>query len=216
MTQSRLSERILVLAPHTDDGEFGCGGTIARFLREEREVHYVAFSAAEKSVPPEFPTDILRHELMAATKALGIPGENVRCLDFEVRDFPKQRQAVLEAMIYIREEIHPDLVLLPSKFDVHQDHGVVHEEGVRAFKFISILGYEVPWNNLSFDTTSFVVLEDQDLDRKIRALSCYRSQANRPYASEEFLRSLARTRGTQISARYAEAFQVIRWVFKPL
>src|SRR5699024_12177975 len=34
---------ILVLAPHTDDGELGCGGSIARFIREGHEVHYVAF-----------------------------------------------------------------------------------------------------------------------------------------------------------------------------
>ena len=40
--------RILVLAPHTDDGEFGCGGSIARFASEGNEVHYVAFSAAER------------------------------------------------------------------------------------------------------------------------------------------------------------------------
>src|SRR3989338_6124176 len=113
--------RVLVLAPHTDDGEFGCGGTLARFVREGREVHYVAFSAAEKSVPPEFPTHVLRSELREATGRLGIPAANVRCLDFEVRDFPRDRQRLLESMIRIRDEVEPDLVLLPSSFDTHQD-----------------------------------------------------------------------------------------------
>jgi LmbE family N-acetylglucosaminyl deacetylase len=206
--------RVLVLAPHTDDGEFGCGGTIARFVREGREVHYVAFSAAEKSVPPEFPPDVLRGELLEATSRLGLARERVRCLDFEVRDFPRDRQRILECMIRIREEVRPDLVLLPSANDTHQDHVTVHEEGVRAFKYGSMLGYEVPWNNLSFETTSFVFLEEQDVSRKVEALRCYRSQADRPYANEEFLRALARTRGTQIGARYAEAFRVIRWVLR--
>ena len=68
-----------------------------------------------------------------------------------------------------------------------------------------MLGYEVPWNNLSFDTTSFVFLEEEDVAKKVEALRCYRSQSKRPYANEEFIRSLARTRGTQIGARYAEA-----------
>ena len=54
-----MFERILVLAPHTDDGEFGCGGSVARFLEEEKEVYYVAFSTAEESVPPDMPKNIL-------------------------------------------------------------------------------------------------------------------------------------------------------------
>ena len=39
-------ERVVVFAPHTDDGEIGCGGTMAKFLEEDREVFYVAFSTA--------------------------------------------------------------------------------------------------------------------------------------------------------------------------
>lgn len=205
---------VLVLAPHTDDGEFGAGGTIARMVREGREVHYVAFSAAEKSVPAAFPPDALRGELLDATDRLGLPKERVRCLDFEVRDFPRDRQAILDAMIRIRDELRPGLVLLPSSYDTHQDHLTVHQEGIRAFKSVSMLGYEVPWNNLSFQTNSFVFLEEGDVARKVEALRCYRSQAGRPYANEEFVRSLARTRGTQIGARYAEAFEVIRWVMR--
>ena len=205
---------VLVLAPHTDDGEFGAGGTLARFVREGRAVHYCAFSAAEKSVPPEFPGDVLRGELLEATARLGIPAEGVRCLDFEVRDFPRDRQRILDAMIRLRDELKPDLVLLPSSHDTHQDHRTVHEEGIRAFKSVSMLGYEVPWNNLSFDTTSFVILQEADVARKVEALRCYRSQAGRPYANEEFVRSLARTRGTQIGARWAEAFEVLRLVIR--
>jgi len=58
-----MFNRILVLAPHTDDGEFGCGGSIARFIEEKKEVFYVAFSAVEELVPPNFPRDILRKEV---------------------------------------------------------------------------------------------------------------------------------------------------------
>ena len=43
-------QRVLVLALHTDDGEFGCGGTIARLVEEGTQLWYVAFSATEKSV----------------------------------------------------------------------------------------------------------------------------------------------------------------------
>ena len=52
--------KILVLAPHTDDGEFGCGGTIARLVDTGASVTYVAFSSAEESVPEGMDKDILK------------------------------------------------------------------------------------------------------------------------------------------------------------
>jgi len=205
-------ERALVLAPHTDDGEFGCGGTIARLVEEKREVHYVAFSAAEKSVPKGLPRDHLRKEVKEATSALGIPAKRLKIGDFEVRDFPENRQALLDEILRLREEIRPDVVFLPSKYDIHQDHATVHAEGLRAFKRTTMLGYEVPWNNLVFETTAFVRLEDRHVDKKIEALSHYRSQADRPYANEASLRAQLRMRGTQAGCTWAETFQVIRWI----
>ena len=67
---SAFAQRILVLAPHTDDGEFGCGGSIAKFINEGRQVYYVAFSTAEKSVPAGMPKDILKVEVKEATRLL--------------------------------------------------------------------------------------------------------------------------------------------------
>jgi N-acetylglucosamine malate deacetylase 1 len=206
------TSRVLVLSPHTDDGEFGCGGTIAKLIGQGYEVFYIAFSAAEKSVPPEFPCDILRQEVVEATSALGIKRTNLIILDFPVRDFPSLRQPILEEMIKIKKDIGPEIVFLPSSNDTHQDHKTVSEEGFRAFKTLTMLGYEVPWNNLSFTTNCFFALDEKYLQKKIAALNCYKSQYGRNYASEEFIRSLARTRGTQIGSMYAEAYEVIRWV----
>ncbi len=209
-----MKRRILVLAPHTDDGEFGCGGTISRFIAEGDDVIYVAFSAAEKSLPAGCPPDTLRDEVREATKVLGIPAGNLRILDYPVRDFPQFRQQILEDMIRMKQEINPDLVLLPSTNDTHQDHQVVSQEGFRAFKTTSMLGYELPWNNLDFRTNFFVCLDEHHVHRKIAALHCYQSQQGRPYASAEFVKSLAITRGTQIGSKYAEVFESIRWVVK--
>lgn len=206
------AERLLVLAPHTDDGEFGCGGTIARFCEASREVFYVAFSSAEKSVPEGMPTDILRLEVLEATATLRIPRENLIVHSYPVRDFPAHRQAILEEMIKLDQEIRPDIVLLPSPNDTHQDHSTIAHEGFRAFKRRTMLGYEVPWNNLTFNTNCFVFLEDRHLKAKVDALRSYKSQSHRPYATEEFVTSLARTRGVQIGQQYAEVFEVIRWI----
>ena len=204
--------RILVLAPHTDDGEFGCGGTIAKFIAEGHEVFYAAFSACQQSVLAEFPSDILITEVKAATKVLGIKPENLILFDYDVRTFGYHRQEILDDMIKMRAEIKPDLIFMPTDTDVHQDHNTIAIEAKRAFKFNSILAYELPWNNFSFHTSSFIHLEEEFVRTKVNALKQYLSQAHRPYSDEDFIRSLARTRGVQIGARYAEAFEVVRWI----
>lgn len=205
-------KRVLVLAPHTDDGEFGCGGTIAKFIEEGHEVTYAAFSACQQSVLPQFPSDILITEVKAATKVLGIKSENLLLFDYDVRTFGYRRQDILDDLIKIRQEIKPDLIFMPDLQDVHQDHATVATEGLRAFKFSSILSYELPWNNLSFTTSSFVHLDEKHVQTKVNALKEYQSQAHRPYSDEDFLRSVARTRGVQIGTKYAEAFNIVRWI----
>jgi len=209
-----MFKRLLVLAPHTDDGEIGCGGTIAKFLEEGKEVHYVAFSTARTSVRPEFPSNILEIEVREATGILGIPSEHLHILDFPTREFPKCRQEILQHLIELRQELSPDLVFLPSPNHIHQDHHVVAAEAQRAFKSHTVLGYEEPWNNIVFPTRCFICLEPRHIDLKIKALCAYKSQSHRTYLNEDFVRSLARTRGTQIEGRYAEAFEVLRWVIK--
>jgi len=205
-------KNVLVLAPHTDDGEFGCGGTISKLIEQGANVYYVAFSSCEESIPDGLPKDTLAQEVVAATKLLKIPRDNLIIYEFKVRKFPQYRQEILEEMVKMNRDLAPDLVLLPSKNDTHQDHNVVSAEGFRAFKKTRILGYEVPWNNLTFVTNCFVDLKEQNLKDKITALECYQSQKHRDYASETFVRSLATVRGTQVGRQYAEAFEMIRWI----
>ncbi len=207
-------QTILVLGPHTDDGEFGCGGAMAKFVEEGKEVYYATFSIAEESVPEGMPKDILLTEVKKASQTLGIKADNLINFRYRVRHFPQYRQDILEDLVKLRKELHPDLVFLPSNDDLHQDHQTIYHEGLRAFKFTRILGYEMPWNNLTITTNAFVLLEERHIEKKIAAIVCYESQVNagRRYANEEFVRSLARTRGVQSGTHYAEAFQVIRWL----
>ena len=203
---------VLVLAPHTDDGELGCGGTVARFLDAGIPVHYCAFSTADKSVPSGFPSNQLEIEVREATAVLGIAEEHLHVYKFEVRKLNYVRQEILEELIRIRSKIQPDLVFIPSSKDIHQDHLTIYNEGIRAFKFCSILGYELIWNNLSFETDCFIEITADELDRKIAALGAYKTQEGKNYMSPEFIRSLAVVRGTQIGVKYAETFEVIRWI----
>ena len=203
---------VLVLAPHTDDGELGCGGTIARLIEEGKNVYYAAFSTAKHSLPPGYAHDTLKKEVKKATKTLGIDPKNLFIYDYEVRKLNYARQDILENLVQIKKDIEIDLVLMPSLHDIHQDHSTVAVEGLRAFKDRTILGYELIWNNLSFNTDCFVRLDRRHIEKKAEALSEYDSQAGREYMGSEFIFSLAKTRGVQIGAEFAECFEVVRWV----
>ena len=202
--------RALVLAPHTDDGEFGCGGTMARLVDEGTEVRYVAFSIATRSLPDGYPPDTLRHEVAAATAELGIPSEHLTVHDFDVRTFPEHRQAILELLIELWNTWEPDIVFQPSLHDIHQDHQAIAAEGLRAFKRTTILGYEIPWNNFDFAYQAYFALDRDHIERKAAALERYASQQHRRYANREYVWNLARTHGINVNREYAEVFQVYR------
>lgn len=204
-------KKVLVLAPHTDDGELGAGGFIAKLIEEGAEVFYLAFSTAEESVPEGFPKDVLKTEVKAATKILGVKEENLIIFNYQVRKLNYSRQEILEELIRFKKQHQDiDLVLIPSINDIHQDHSTIANEGIRAFKTKTILSYELIWNNLSFNTQSYVSLEERHIEKKINALKAYQSQGFRDYLSDSFIRSLAISRGVQFGVQYAETFEVVR------
>lgn len=206
--------KVLILAPHTDDGELGCGGTINKIISEGGEVYYAAFSACQQSVLPQFPSDILVTEVKEATQVLGIKKENLFLFDYEVRTFNYRRQEILDDILKLKNQLKPDAIFIPSINDIHQDHATIANEAVRAFKFSTILCYELPWNNFNFATTCFFHLSDEHITKKAEAMTKYRSQAHRSYTNDQFLRGLARTRGVQVGVEYAEVFEIVRLILK--
>lgn len=208
-------KRILVLSPHTDDAELGCGGAISKFVEEGINLHWIVFSGCEDSLEEGLSKDTLRNEFMDVVKKLNLSKDNYKVFDFRVRHLIDSRQEILEELIGVRNLYKPSLVIIPSLNDFHQDHYVVAREAVRAFKTnASIIGYELPWNHISFNTHLFVKLEKRHIENKYSLLENYKSQFDkkRNYFSKEYIFGLARVRGVQCNANYAEAFEVIRWM----
>lgn len=207
--------RILVLAPHTDDAEFGCGGSMDRFVKEGKEVYCISFASATPVNPDIlWTTDLLKTETKEATKRLSIPEKNVTIYDFKIRELGYQRQEILEEMIRIKRDINPDMIFIPSTHDIHQDHITISQEGLRAFKGKTLFGYEVPWNNITFQSSAFIILSEENIKQKIYALGAYESQKGRHFIEEHFVRGIATMRGAQLGYDYAESFEVIRWVLQ--
>jgi LmbE family N-acetylglucosaminyl deacetylase len=190
--------KVLVLSPHTDDAELGCGGAIAAHADRGDTVRVIAFST---------PLPELYDEFDASMKVLGATG---RALDFETRFLPDNRQQVLDCIMHEKQTFAPDIVYCPSIYDTHQDHMTVYAEAVRAFHNTTMYGYEVPWNNFRFSTDIFTKLTEKQLRRKIAALTHYKTQQHRYYFDARFLEGLARVRGVQSQTEFAEAFEAIR------
>tara|TARA_Y100001958_G_C21246029_1_gene576174 strand:+ start:3111 stop:3746 length:636 start_codon:yes stop_codon:yes gene_type:complete len=203
-------KKVLVLAPHTDDGEIGCGGFINKLIEEKKEVIYCAFSIAEDSVPKGFEKNILEKEVINATSKLGIKKQNVIINKFPVRKLSYNRQEILEIMIQLKSKYNFDLILTPNTNDFHQDHETICKESIRAFKHLNILGYELLWNNFKTISNCSIEISDSNLNSKIKSLMEYKSQYFRSYVTPEYIKSLALVRGVQSGFSLAESFEVIK------
>ena len=199
--KSNETKRALILSPHTDDAELGCGGTISKMVEDGWNVHVIYFSAVGDRYPN------LVAEAANSGKILGVSHE---ILDFETRFFPRDRQAILQALYDHSRKKSYDIVFTPTTTDIHQDHGVVTSEAKRAFRNCTLLGYELPWNNLEVNLNCFIPLEERHVKKKILALECYDSQKHNPYFNEKFFRSVVKMRGIQLAKDYAEGFETIK------
>ena len=208
-------KKILILSPHTDDAELGAGGTISKLIADGADVKWIVFSTAEESLPKNLNKNILKLEFLEVVKNLNLNLNKIKICKFPVRKLHNYRQEILEILVEFRANFNPDLVIGPSLYDFHQDHKIIANEMVRAYKNnSSIICYELPWNHINFSTNLFVKLGSKELNKKIELLNLYNSQIlkKRKYFSPDFVRGLALTRGVQCNYLYAEAFEVIRWM----
>lgn len=198
---------ILALAPHTDDAILGAGGYLSLCSGNGDETGILAFSTGNHVDGAK------ESEFEAAAAQIGV-GET-RLLDCPVRAYDSVRQEILLEIERVIEEWDPHLLIIPAKHD-HQDHRVIHREAIRAArkKQIGILAYEQPWHQTmcSFSPTAFVELNTYHLNRKIKAVGCFTSQAHRSYTDGKYISANARRWGVCIEAEFAEVFEVVKWV----
>lgn len=196
-------KRVLALSAHTDDVELVAGGTLAKLIEKGCNVSHIAFASVEES----------REECIKSMAVLGI--DDYRILGFRPLYFPDQRQEIQQFLYDYNEKNKVDLVLTPSRNDLHQDHQVLTLEALRAFKNSTILGYIQPWNHIAIYENCFIKIEERHLEKKIKALWKYKSQFERgkKYFNKKYLESLAITSGMKIGCEYAEVFEVIKLVY---
>lgn len=200
-------KKVLFIGAHPDDIELGCGALIAR-IAGMTDVRCVTFSNNQKN--PLLGN--LEAEHYASMRTLGVPRERVDLLDFETRRFQEHRQDILEAMIGFMREDAPDIVFVHTKSDVHQDHGVLTQEALRAFRGRTVLGFDVIRSSYGFFPDFLVGVEEADVQKKLDALACYKTYEGKYYFSPEVTRATLIRNGAICERPYAEGFDILRIV----
>ena len=202
-------KRVLFLGAHPDDIELGCGALI-HHIASKCELHCITLSDNQKN--PLLKNVVDEH--YKSMTILGVPAKNTNFGQFTTRIFPEARQDILEYFLKLREEIIPDIIFVHSRQDVHQDHKTMTEESLRAFRGITVLGFDVVRSSYDFFPHFLVEVTEEDVNAKIKALSQYETYREKYYFNSELTRSISIRHGALAEKPFAEGFDILRIVGK--
>ena len=198
---------VLAIGAHPDDIEIAAGGTLLTLAERHPglRVRYLLMTG----------TPDRQQEAQAAACAF-TPGAD---LQVELHSLPDGRLPVVygdvkEILEEVARSLRPDVILAPSPRDAHQDHRTVGGLVTTAFRDQLCLAYEIPkWDGDLARPNTYVALTDETARRKVELLDkCYPSQRGRDWWGEETFLALARLRGMECRAHYAEAFNCTKLV----
>jgi LmbE family N-acetylglucosaminyl deacetylase len=195
--------RVLAISAHCDDAELGCGGLLQRY--DERRI--IALSQGERGGDPGQRLS----EQEESARILGAPCLVHACDDTAI--------SLVQAVGIIEDEIaayEPHVVLTMAANDTHQDHRTTHAATLVAVRDYpcTVLAYPGPSSALGFDPNWFVPLNEREMQVKLAALACHRSQSARSYMVPDAVTGMARywAMVTRCKAQYAEAFECVRYM----
>jgi LmbE family N-acetylglucosaminyl deacetylase len=192
---------LLAIGAHPDDIEIGAGGTLLTLAESQPgfEVRYLVLTGtAERQL-----------EARRAAAAF-LPGAT---LTVDLRELPEGRfpaiwAEVKEVLEQTAQACSPDIVLAPGSQDAHQDHRTIAEIVPTVFRDQLCLAYEIPkWDGDLSRPSVYFPLTPDIARRKVELLhKSFPSQQSRDWWDDEVFLGLARLRGMECRANYAESF----------
>lgn len=202
-----FGKRILFLGAHPDDIELGCGALIHQ-MTQHSQVLCVTLSNNQKN--PLLKNIVDEH--YQSMKILGVPKESIIIGQFTTRIFHDARQEILEYFLKLRKDFQPEIIFVHSKADVHQDHNTMTDEALRAFRGITLLGFDVVRSSYGFFPHFLVEVSEADVEAKLAALAQYKTYAEKYYFERELLRATMIRHGALAERPFAEGFDILRIV----
>jgi LmbE family N-acetylglucosaminyl deacetylase len=193
--------RILAIGAHPDDIELGCGGSLAKLAAAGATVEAVVFSKGRRGALDEADRGA---ETERALRAIGI--DLITVYDFEDTQLWRHVTEMVAVLDRHLAELVPDRVYTMYQHDRHQDHRAVYEASAISCRRVpQLFGYETPSSYPTFAPTVYEEIAEQ-LETKVRALHCHKSQGDRLYMQEEKIRAAAHFRGVQVELGPSEGF----------
>lgn len=220
--------KILIIAPHADDEILGCGATMAKASSRGDEVFVLICTNASVGAPELFSVELIkqiRNEAVTAHRLIGV--KETFFLDFPapaLDQYPRYKMS--NEISSIIKKIGADTVCIPHRGDCHKDHAIIHDcamvacrplancsvKHVYAYETLSETEWGEPVAADFFIPVKYNTFTNEEFQRKLDAMSCYKSQLYPFPASRslEAIEALAKYRGCTVSAERAEAFEVFR------
>jgi len=222
------NEKLLVIAPHSDDEVLGCGGLISKVKKGGGKVYILIFNLGFEKDDTKESQEKRKNEVQEAMNVLKVDNyhlihdqpDNNR--DLDVEPLHSLIEVIESTSNVSLEKIAPTIVAIPTVFSHHQDHVHVHRACIAALRPIStpiskiVLSYEAPehsrWSASGvFEPNLFVEIDDV-IENKIMAFNKYRSQIRPGGRDDESIRNQAKYRGREVGKNLCEAFYVHRFI----
>jgi LmbE family N-acetylglucosaminyl deacetylase len=204
----RSVDRIAVLGAHCDDIAIGAGGTLLGLCTARPGLRVDALVLTGG--------DTAREAEEQAALAAFCPDAKLELTVLDLPDghLPAHWATAKRAVQELRGRTDPDLLFAPNPRDAHQDHRAVAEIVPTAFRDHLVLGYEIlKWDGDLGQPSAYQPLSAQLATSKADLLfEHYPSQHDRDWFDRETFLGLARVRGVQCHASYAEAFHLAKLV----
>lgn len=198
-------KRVCFIGAHPDDIEIGCGALISHIIGQ---TNILCVTLSDNQKNPDLQNVLAEHYQSMAV--LGLQKENIQVANFETRRFPELRQEILEYLIRLKKDFQPDIVFTHTRADIHQDHATATEETLRAFRGVTVLGFDVIRSSYGFFPHFLVGVEESDVERKIQALAEYKTYNSRYYFDPSITRATLIRNGAIAERPYAEGFDILR------
>ena len=202
-----FGETVCCIGAHPDDIELGCGALIADIVNQ---TEVICVTLSDNRENPELQNLVEEHQ--ASMAILGVKPENAILHNFTTRRFQSARQEILEVMLALKHQYHPEVVLVHTAQDIHQDHKTITEEALRAFRGTTLLGFDVLRSSYGFFPDFLVEVSEESVKTKIKALKAYKTYADKYYFDENIIHATAIRHGALAERPFAEGFDILRIV----
>jgi LmbE family N-acetylglucosaminyl deacetylase len=200
---------VLAIGAHPDDLEFGCAGTLSRFVQKGNSVYLMILTDGMRggASPQRRDEQIKAAELLGAKDLFWAGFQDTRLAFYD------------DVIIKIEEAIKktkPAFVFVHSNRETHQDHRHANACTISASRNIpNVLFYEGP-SSFEFEPNVYVDIQDC-IEKKMDLLKTHQTQVMRTNVIGRSIVDIAMAtatfRGTHCNVPYAEAFISLRMMF---